>query len=73
MSPQPCAAGCGQTIRRRVGLLLCNGCTTIARAAFEASVKGYHPNARQEAWFAFYAGKNPPAVEAARAALLVTA
>ncbi len=69
-TPVPCRA-CGETIRRSTGLGLCAACRAIERADFEAGVKGLGPDAYMRTFHARYAGKNPPAIAAARAALAV--
>jgi hypothetical protein len=68
----PCAA-CGAEITRSTGLPLCQKDAVLAHDAFEAAHRGADPDTRQRAWFAFFGGRNAPAVEAARAARMVTA
>lgn len=71
-TPRPCAA-CGQQIRRSTGLALCREDAVLAHDAFERAHRGADPTTRQRAWFAWFAGRSAPAIEAARAARMVTA
>jgi hypothetical protein len=67
-----CAA-CGVEIIRSTGLPLCREDAVAAHDAFEAAHRGADPTTRQRAWAAFFAGRNAPAIEAAKAARMVTA
>lgn len=66
-SARTCAV-CGVEIRIRTGLSLCRADAVIAHDAFERAHRGADPTTRQRAWFAFFAGRSAPAIEAAKAA-----
>lgn len=64
---QLCAA-CSAPILRSTGLLLCREDAVLAHDAFEREQRGADPDTRQRAWFAFFGGRDAPAIAAARAA-----
>jgi hypothetical protein len=62
-----CAA-CGVKIRRSTGLPLCREDAVAAHDAFEREQRDADPDTRLRAWFAYFGGRNAPAIEAARQA-----